>query len=211
MPVITAIEVQKKNPNRVNIYIDGQFAFGLARIVAVWLKAGQEISDEKLASLREEDAREVAMQKALHYLSYRPRSMDEVRKNLQKHEIPETVIDITLEKLERNGLLGDETFARTWVENRSTFRPRSKKALRIELRQKGLTDSTIQNVLDEIVEEEPLALDAARKYARRLNGLERLVFRQKLGAFLARRGFGYEVIAPVVKQVWQETHTEGGS
>jgi regulatory protein len=211
MPTITAIEVQKKNPNRVNIYLDGEFVFGLAKIVAVWLKTGQVVSDEKLAALREQDAREVAMQKALHYLSYRPRSMDEVRKNLQKHEIPETVIDSTLEKLERNGLLGDETFARAWVENRSTFRPRSKKALRIELRQKGLADSTIQIVLEEMVEEEPLALEAARKYARRLHGLEKQVFRQKLGAHLARRGFGYEVIAPVVTQVWQETRSEGGS
>lgn len=211
MPTITAIEVQKKNPNRVNIYIDGVYAFGLARIVAAWLKTGQVVSDEKLAALREEDAREVAMQKALHYLGYRPRSLDEVRKHLQKHEFSESVISMTLEKLERNGLLGDETFARAWVENRNTFRPRSKKALRIELRQKGLADSTIQQVLDEVVEEEPLALEAARKYVRRLSGLTWQVFRQKLGAYLARRGFGYEVIAPVVKQVWQETHPEGGS
>ena len=52
MKKITALEVQKKNPNRVNVHLDGEFAFGLARITAVWLKVGDTLSDEKLAALQ---------------------------------------------------------------------------------------------------------------------------------------------------------------
>jgi regulatory protein len=207
MPVITAIEVQKKNPGRVNIYIDDEFAFGLARIVAAWLKVGQQLTKEKIASLIDEDAHEQALQKSLHYLGYRARSVNEVRKNLQKHEIPDAVIEDTLIKLQNNGLIGDEEFARTWVENRSTFRPRGRRALAVELRQKGLPDNIIQTTLDETVDEEALALDAGRKYARKLEKLERLEFRKKLSGFLARRGFSYEVASPVIRQVWEELHT----
>jgi regulatory protein len=207
MPVITAIEVQKKNPSRVNIYIDDQFAFGLARIVAAWLKVGQQLTDEKIASLRAEDAHEQALQKSLHFLSYRARSVNEVRKNLQKHEIPDAVIEDTLVKLQSNGLIGDEEFAKAWVENRSTFRPRGRRALAVELRQKGLPDTIIQTTLDETVDEEILALEAGRKYARKLEKLGQLEFRKKLSGFLARRGFSYEVTSPIIRQVWEELHT----
>jgi len=100
--------------------------------------------------------------------------------------------------------VNDEAFARAWVENRSEFRPRSKSALKMELRRKGLDDEIIQSVLVEGVDEESLALQAARKYVRRLAGLERSGFRVKLSGFLARRGFSYSTIAPVVSQVWQE-------
>ena len=208
MRTITAIEVQKKNPNRVNIYLDDQFAFGLNRIVAAWMKVGQQLSDEKIASLQDAEAREMAMQKALHFLGYRPRSVEEIRKNLEKHEIPPEVIEATIIRLEQEKLIGDGNFAREWVENRSAFRPRGKRALAMELHRKGLADSVIQEVLDKGVDEEALALKAAQKYARKLEGLEWADFRQKLGGFLGRRGFGFEVINPVIRQVWEEMHEQ---
>ncbi len=204
---ITAIEPQQKNPQRVNIYLDGEFAFGLAAIVATWLKVGQELSGEKIASLKAEDEREVTYQKALHFLSYRPRSSAEVHKNLIKRGVPETLARETVERLQRSGLVNDEAFARAWVENRNTFRPRSRSVLKMELRQKGLSDETVQSVLSEQVDEEALALEAARKYARRLAGLDWPDFRKKLGGFLARRGFSYTTLAPVVSEVWQESQT----
>jgi len=209
MKKITAIEVQKKNPNRVNIYLDDQFAFGLSRIVAAWLSIGQILSDEKIAVLQADDAREVAMQKALRFLGYRPRSLQEVRANLEKHEIPEAVIDATLKRLQENGLLNDKEFAQAWVENRNMFRPRSRRALSMELRRKGLDDELVRDVLDENVDEDALALEAARKYARKVQGLEWQDFRQKLGGFLGRRGFSYGVTAQVLREIWAELHPSG--
>lgn len=205
MPTITAIEPQKKNPRRVNIYLDGEFAFGLSRIAAAWLKVGQPLTQEKIDALQAEDAREVVYEKALHFLSYRPRSINEVRRNLLKHGFDETLVEQTLDRLQENGLLDDKEFARAWVENRRAFRPRSASALRMELRQKGLGDEVIQSALDENVDEETLAREAARKQARRYAGLEWAEFRQKMGAFLARRGFSYAVIAPVISEIWRET------
>ncbi len=151
---ITAIEPQQKNPQRVNVYLDGEFAFGLASIVAAWLKVGQELGEEKIASLKAEDEREVTYQKALHFLSYRPRSSAEVRQNLSKRGISESLIDETVNRLQEAGLVNDEAFARAWVENRNTFRPSGKPALRMELRRKGLSDEIVQSVLDTQVNEE---------------------------------------------------------
>lgn len=205
-PRITAIEPQMRNPQRVNIYLDGVFSFGLAGVLAAWLKVGQELGEEKIASLKAEDERESTYQKALHFLSYRPRSKMEVRQNLFKRGISESLVEVTIDRLQDAGLVNDEAFARAWVENRNTFRPRGKPALRMELRRKGLNDEVIQSVLGAL-QEDSLALEAARKYVRRLAGLEWPEFRQKLGGFLTRRGFSYATIAPVVSEVWKEIQT----
>ena len=205
MKKITGLQVQKKNPNRVNIYLDGEFAFGVARITAAWLKNGDELSDEKIARLLTEDSREWAYQQAMLFLSYRVRSEKEIRQNLRKHETPEDVIDETIERLRKAGLANDNEFAQAWVENRSTFRPRSRRALAMELRQKGLDDETVHSAVSG-VDEDALAYEAAQKRLGRLKGLEWNDFRKKLSEFLARRGFPYSVIAPIVTRMWSETH-----
>jgi regulatory protein len=203
MKKITAIEAQKKDPNRVSIYTDGEFAFGLARIVAAWLKVGDVLDEEKIARLQADDARERAYQQAMLFLSYRARSESEIRQNLRKHEIPEQVVEETLERLRQARLADDHEFARAWVENRATFRPRGRSALAMELRQKGLPDEIARTAL-EAVNEETLAYEAARKRAARLEGLEWNDFRKKLSGFLGRRGFPYDVTASTVRRVWNE-------
>ncbi|MFZ5881988.1 MAG: regulatory protein RecX [Chloroflexota bacterium] len=205
MKTITAIEAQKKDPNRVNIHLDGEFAFGLSRIVAAWLKVGQRLEDGKIAQLQADEARERAYQQAMLYLSYRPRSEAEIRQNLRKHEYPEEVIEETLDRLRQARLANDDEFARAWVDNRSTFRPRSRRALAMELRQKGLSDEAAQSALAG-VDEETLAYEAARKRAARLSGLDWIEFRKKMSDFLARRGFPYSIVAPTVRRIWNETH-----
>jgi regulatory protein len=207
MKKITAIVAQKKNRNRVNIHLDGEFAFGLAAIVAGWLRVGQELDEKKIEQLQAEDAKERALQQALLYLSYRARTESEIHKNLQKHEIPEIVIEETLERLRRDGLVNDDQFAQAWVENRSTFRPRSRRMLAMELRQKGIDDESMQPALQD-VDDEALAYQAAQKRAPRFESLEWNEFRKKLTGFLARRGFPYSVITPVVSRIWSETHTQ---
>lgn len=207
MKKITALEVQRRNPNRVNVYLDGEFAFGLARIVAAWLKVNGELDDEKIKQLQSEDAGEWALQQAMLFLSYRARSESEIRQNLRKHEIPEEVIEHTLERLRRDGLANDNAFASAWVENRSTFRPRSRRMLEMELRHKGIDEDAASAALESI-NDEALAYDAARKRAPRFKDLEWNEYRKKLSEFLARRGFSYPVIAPVVTRLWNEAHAQ---
>ena len=207
MKTITAIEEQKNNSRRVNIYLDDEFAFGLARMTAAWLKVGQRIDERKLQELLAEEAREKAYQQAMIFLSFRARSESEIRKNLTKHEIPADVQDATIQRLRQERLVNDEEFAQAWVANRSEFRPRSRRALTVELKRKGLGESAIQSAT-EAVDEEAMAYAAAQKQVRRLSQLDWKTFREKLSAFLARRGFSYETIAPTVKRVWSEL---GGS
>ncbi|PWH16499.1 MAG: RecX family transcriptional regulator [Anaerolineae bacterium] len=208
MPKITAIESQKRNPQRVNIYLDGEFGFGLSRLLAAWLSVGQELTDEKIAALKEEDARQVALQQAVRFLGYRSRSVHEVREHLQKHAISETLIERTLTRLQESGLLDDRQFAQAWVENRATFRPRSRRMLRSELQRKGVQAELIQQALEQTATEESLAREAARKRLPKLQGLDWPVFREKLGGFLVRRGFSYEVIGPLLRDLWAEMRSK---
>jgi regulatory protein len=104
----------------------------------------------------------------------------------------------------------DKKFAALWVENRSEFRPRGRRALQVELRQKGIQDQTIENTLEDL-DEEALAYRAAAKKARRYTELEYQDFRKKLSGFLARRGFNYGIISNIVPKIWDEISTNKSS
>jgi len=207
---ITALQAQKRNPNRVNVYLDGEYAFGLSRIVAAWLQIGQFLDEQKINSLLEQDALEVGFQKALNFISYRPRSAQEVQRRLRDYGYNEEQVEAILERLKQAKLVEDAEFARLWVENRSDFRPRSRRVMRIELLQKGVSEEEIQTALGDVKEDSALAYQAAIRYARRLRGLEWREFRERLGAFLVRRGFDYGTLNPVVRQVWDEIRSSGG-
>lgn len=204
---ITALKAQTKNPNRINVYLDGEFAFGLARIVAAWLKIGQSLSQSEIDRLKEQDTLEVAYQKGLHFLSYRARSESEMIRKLREQGFEETVIETVIERLKGNGILGDSKFAQDWVDNRSTFRPRSKRLMGLELRQKGVSEEEIQKALTNAGNEDSLAYQTALPYLRRLAGADWETFRKKLSAFLARRGFSYGTIGPILHQLWEEMHS----
>ncbi len=208
---ITALKAQVKNPERISVFLDGEFSFGLARIVAAWLTIGQRLSDEDILRLREQDTYEVAYQRALHFLSYRPRSVGEVLRKLNEQGYSQAVMDATTQRLKDNGYVSDEQFARGWVESRNAFRPRSKRMLAVELRQKGIEDEVIEQVLTETADEDSLAYQTALKYAHRLSGVDWETFRKRLGAYLMRRGFSYGTVNPLLRQVWEETRSEDGS
>ena len=200
---VTALKQQARNKTRVNVYLDGKFALGLVKIVAARLAIGQMLDEAALAQLQKDDDLEQAYERALHFLGPRPRSEAEVRRRLNTAKVPAETVTAVLARLNRAGLLNDQAFANYWVENRSTFRPRGKRLLRAELRQKGLGDEALQSALAE-VDDAAAAYTVASQRSRRLSGLEYQEFRNKMGAFLARRGFDYDTIAPVVERVWKE-------
>ncbi len=206
---ITALKFQKRNRDRVNVYLDGRFAFGLAAIEAARLKVGQVLSDEEIARLKGRDQVERAVQRAMDLLSYRPRSEAEIRRRLRKRGHDEATIGEALTRLRRVGLLDDEAFARYWVENRFQFNPRGVMALRQELRQKGVEDRIIETVLAEY-DEETAAARAVERAMRRLHHLDGPTLRRRLSEHLRRRGFPYELIRPLVEQAAAE-HASGGN
>jgi regulatory protein len=205
---ITALKLQKKNKERVNVYLDDRYAFSLAAIEAAKLRRGQLLSDQEIEELLERDSFQKAYARALRFLSYRPRSEAEVRRYLQGKKVSPTIEAEVVERLTAAGLLDDQAFASYWVENRESFNPRGRYALRHELYQKGLSEETIAAALEDIDEEES-AHRALTSRARRMPPLDRRSFRKKLGSFLRRRGFSYEAISTALERMWQEMVEEG--
>jgi regulatory protein len=137
MGKITALTAQVKNPDRVSVFIDGAFALGLALSVADGLRIGQEITPDELEqlSLREETHR--ARERALRLLARRPYSSAEIARNLRRHKVEDDIIKNVIDDLTEAKLIDDDAFAAYWVEQRETFRPRSRLALRQELSQRA--------------------------------------------------------------------------
>lgn len=205
---ITAITAQKRDKKRVNIFFDGEFAFGISRIVAAWLQVGQNLTDEQISKLISEDQDEIAYQRAIKLITYRDRSIAEIRQSLHQKQIPEEIIENVINRLGENGLLDDKRFANLWIENRNEFRPRSHRMLALELRKKGISEDIISQVLENTTADEELAHKAAQKQIRRYKTLEWQDFRRKLGSFLARRGFSYETVDLTVHQIWAEYRSD---
>jgi regulatory protein len=203
---ITAIRAGK-NPRsqRSNIFLDGKFAFSLDNevIVKQKLKTGLELSSAEIDLLTGSDRFQRCLNAAFRFLSYRPRSEAEIRERLQKHGHNDEEIKKVLTHLERLGLLDDAAFAEFWKENRNSFKPRSQRLLKMELRRKGVESEIISEVVED-VDETANSYKAAMVKARTLSVTDYQVFRQRLGSYLQRRGFDYRVINNTVKKVWQE-------
>jgi regulatory protein len=202
MAKITALTVQKKNKERVNIFLDGEYAFSLAMITAAYLRTGQELDEQKIAELQLEDSYERGKEAVMRLLGYRPRSVSEVRRKLKEKEFPETVIERVLTRFQELELLDDSAFARYWIEQRETFRPRGAMALRQELMQKGVSREVVDEALVDL-DENSAAYRAAEKKSARWSQLPRFEFNRKVGAFLQRRGFSYSIIRDVSDALWE--------
>lgn len=201
--MITALVVQKRNKQRVNVFLDGDYAFGLAIDEALKLRKGQKLSAEDVLKLKALDEIAVAHEGALNFLSFRPRSIKEVQDNLRQKGISEEAVATVLERLERVGLVDDAAFARFWVENRDRFKPRSARAIRYELRQKGVSDEAIDLAL-EALDTEDAAYRAGQKRSRRYRRADAATFKKKMTAYLARLGFDYGTIRDVVERLLEE-------
>jgi regulatory protein len=206
---ITAIRRQARHAGRVNIELDGLFAFGLAGILAARLKVGQVLSAGQVDELLAQDEVEAGYQKAIKLVGRRPRTEREIRRYLQGKGLTEDAQQAVVAQLRHSGWLDDAAFARMWVENRTAFRPRGSSALRAELRQKGVPAGAIEDALSDW-DEVQAVYRAASKAARRYQNTDCDDFHKRVGAYLARRGFQQDQIRAVVPRVWREI-SEGES
>lgn len=201
---ITAFTTQQKNTNRINVMVDGAYAFSLdiAQIAELGIKVGQEYSPQALEKLKTESQFGKVYQRALEYCLMRPHSAKEVRDYLYRktlstktktgqlkpgvsREVSERVFD----RLKEKGYINDEKFARFWVENRFLTKGISQRKLISELRAKGIEQGVIEQVLSESnrSERDELQKIIAKKRARYPD-------EQKLMQYLAREGFSYDDI-----------------
>ena len=209
---ITAIEPQAHDAERFNLYVDGHFLLGVnaAIVLQMGLEVQQELLPEQVEQLRSAELEQQAVDRALNYLSFRPRSREEVKRYLRRKETPPDIIEAVLARLARLDFVNDRAFASFWIETREQFNPRGSHALKNELRMKGVDRDVVEELVDDEQDEER-ALRAGRKKAMsliNLPGMDYATFRNRLGSFLQRRGFGYQVSTHTVRQLWEELSGE---
>jgi regulatory protein len=150
---------------------------------------------------------EAPIDTALRFLAQRPRTEYEVRQRLRRAGADEAAAEATVQQLRQHHLLDDAAFARYWIEQRQTFRPRGERLLRAELARLGVEAGVAREAA--ATETDSAAEDAYRAAAKRasqLRGLERHAFGARLSGFLARRGFDWGTIASVVERLWRDVN-----
>ena len=207
---VSGAEPQRRNPERVNVYVDGRYAFSLNGMLALELKlkAGVELQPDQLKDVFKRDEVGKAVEACVRLLGYRPRTETELLRRLgQKGFEPELAAE-AVERVRSLGYVDDAEFARFWVQNRDQFKPMGARRLRYELLQKGVDRETAQQVIEEELpqQEDGAAMRVARSKLRGYSGLDLPTFRRRLGGFLARQGFDYETSARVTKTLWAELH-----
>ena len=203
MPIVTGIQGPAKNSERVRLYLDDEFAFDLPLLEAAKLQCGQALSREEVQALNNESRMQGAFDRAVNYLSMRPRSSEEIRRHLVKSGIPDAVVTAVIQRLRQRGYVDDLAFARFWIENRDAFKPMSPRALGYELYQKGVDRDVYQSLLQE-VDVDSAAYRAAKKQIWRCRGKARDEFRHKLAGMLRRRGFDHGTIQAAIQRLEAE-------
>ena len=201
MPIITKIEPQK-NKKRVNVHLDHKFGFGLdlENYVKLGLKVEQELDEKEIAEIVRKAEFQKVYDNILKFASLRPRSRREFELWLRKHKVHESLHEDLFIKLKQLDLIGDEKFASWWIQQRTTFRPRGKKALFMELRQKGVKRDIIENALNDAdINETSQAKKLFEKNKYKWEKLDEYDARRKASSFLQRKGFGWDVINEIIR------------
>lgn len=203
---ITAIQPQTRHPERVNIYVDGAFRLAVAAEIAYSapLRVGEEVTEDLLRNLAERDLSWKAREAALNLLSYRPRTLNELRRRLREKGYSEQIVEECVAHLAERGLVDDASFAESFIRDRLRFRPRGPQRLLQELRSKGVDWDTARATVDEVWEQEEvseteLARLVAAKWSPR-SGETSLRARRRLYNLLARRGFSSDTIREIVDE-----------
>lgn len=204
MKKITGIKLEK-GKKQVRLYLDGKLALNLEAELAAekGLKTGKELSEEELSELTDRNSYRKCLNAALKFLAYRPRSEFEVRERLKRRGFIQEDIDKVMDKLKEQGFIDDSAFAEYWRENRESFSPRSRLMTAIELSRKGVTRAVINGAVSELDDSES-AYRAALGRASRLSLADRKNFDNRLGSYLRRRGFNYDVINSTIEKIWRE-------
>lgn len=195
---VTSIESQKKDRNRVSIFIDGKFAFGIHVdiLISERLDRGRTLSETEIAELLDEDAYYRAREQAYHLLSYRQRSSSELSERLLRKDIPRHIVNRVIDRLGELQMIDDESFARNFAAARLRSKGYGPVRVRVELIRKGISRDIIDSTLDETYKSaslDELALAAATNILHRLqNESDPRKRRNKLTSYLTRRGFSYD-------------------
>lgn len=198
MPKITAIKAAVKTPDRFNIFIDGAFSFSLhaSQLVQIGLRLGQEYTEAEIARFKDESTFGKAYARALEYIMRRPRSVKELRDYAWRKQWEAEVTNRVVTRLIEKGFLDDAKFAVAWVRHRALGKPMSERRLKLEMKQKGLSNDIIAEALTSSDTFDELA--ALRQLIAKKRG--RYTDSQKFKVYLARQGFSFDAINEVLSE-----------
>lgn len=200
---ITDIEPQRR-ADRVNIYIDNQFAFGLSLDLKYNynLKINQEIDEAFIEDvLKEEEARKV-INAALNFLSYRQRSEKEIRNKLKEKEYEENYINRAISFCKEQNYIDDEAFAISFIKDKQNLNNLGQYRIKRELMLKGIDEDIIEKVLIEDKDEEyDRAFEIASKKFSSYKDDDRNKVYRKLSGFLQRKGYSFDIVRKILKEL----------
>ncbi len=194
MPKITDIAQQKNRADRYSISVDGKYAFPMSAngLLASGLYMGQELTEAELEEVKTYSEQSKAYDQALNFISLRKRSRREVADYLKRKTYEAQTIDRTLLRLTELKFIDDSDFAQSWVRDRQQLKPRSKRVLEQELRQKGIDREIVEQVLADLSDEEELA--TIRQLASKKLTQAKYQDQQKLINYLVGQGFTYSLV-----------------
>lgn len=203
-PMITKLETQKRNKNRVSIYIDNKYALGVHKdiIYKLNLEEGKILNKDFTEKIIKAEEQKKANDYAIKFLSYRSRSKKEIKDRMERKGYDNEVINKTLEWLKKYDLVNDKDFAEEYIKAKAKKYGRSR--IKMELRGKGVDENIINNVIENELDYEneyETALEQAKKKLRAYEGEKREAIYRKLSGYLQRRGFSYDIVSKILKEL----------
>lgn len=202
---ITAVERQKKNPNRYNVYLNHQYAFSVHEDVLVKyrLLKGNSLDGQQVMHLLKEEEMHAAYAKALHFLSYRQRTEKEITDKLLREGIDASFVEEVIQKLHSEGYLNDQLFAKQFASDQIRLGKKGTKWISYELQKKGVSEHHIAEAIASISDEEAehaLKISALKKWNQLASKpyLERM---RKTTGYLLRRGFTRAEVQRILKEI----------
>lgn len=211
---ITRIEKQQKRPARRNIYADGEFLIGVGAetLIRFGLRTGDEINAATIRSLEQAEELLSAKNAALRLLSVRPRAEREIRDRLREKEFSDHTITEAIDALKAAKLLDDAQFARTYIRNALALKPTGPLLLKKKLLLLGVEAKVIEEAIAECGGKGTDEAEATRaasgflsRASRSKTQTDARALRERLIAYLLRRGFRWEVVRVVALQAMKES------
>jgi regulatory protein len=204
MAIITKIEAQKKNTDRVNIYVDDEFFIAIFKelVFTHSLKKGLVIDKEQLQTILEDEMYIKAKNKALNILSKADQSEKKIREKL-KDEFEDETIDKVIDFLKKYNFIDDLTLAKKIVNSNINLNKCGKNRIKQNLYNKGIDKNEIDNALCEIDEnlEFENAMYLAKKRYEKIKYEDKRKIYQKISQHLSYKGFNYDIIKLVLNKL----------
>lgn len=212
MKTISRITTQKKRKDRFNIYLnDGNketygFSVDEAVLIEYRLRKGLELDDSMIVVLVEKDTLQKSYTLAINYLSYRMRTKKEIYDYLVKKEVESKHIPVIMDRLEKEKLIDDTSFADSFVRTRIHTSNKGPMLVKRELQEKGVSSAIATQAIEQYTY--AVQFEKAQKWAeKKLKQSSKKSFQQQLQQVqgtLMQKGFSQDVIRDVLRGIEDE-------